>query len=473
MNEHGGSVDSQPDPAAQARNWPDWNMAVSARDHPGEEAAELAARISATPARITAGRARAETRLAFHSPSPVVRDAELVQIHAEAGRFFQSRLPGSWVPGYLASRGLAAALLPSSPWKIGYAPASWTALTGHLRQLGHCDAALLRSGLVTTGKDGHLRDWFHDRLMIPLRAEDRVVIAFIGRRHPSTGDTHGPKYLNSPDTELFIKGHVLAGLAEGRPALQAGAQPVLVEGPLDAIAVSIAAPGRFTGVTPCGTALTGVQAALLARAVDLCDRGLRVALDADAAGRKAAVRAYDHLAHLTSDLSTVTFPDGCDPAQMLQNDGPPALRAILTTSIRPLADLVVDARIHEWSRSEDLIFTEQQMGALRAAAKVIATMPADHVGPQAARLAALYTTRYGWHPEEATREIIDAIEHHYQPAAPARAAPTADHAGVPSAISALLSNATAPPHPRAAADGREKASRRSLSSARHLPLERN
>jgi DNA primase len=416
------------------------NEYVAPGDRQTGPAAELAARISATPARIAAGRARAETRLALHSPAVARRDAEPVQIHAEAGLFFQSSLAGSWVPEYLASRGLAAALLPTSPWKIGYAPAQWTALTDHLRRLGHCDAALLCSGLITTGKDGRLRDRFHDRLMIPLRAQDRVVIAFIGRRCPDAGDDHGPKYLNSPDTGMFTKGRVLAGLAEGRRAIRAGAQPVLVEGPLDAIAVSIAAPGQFTGVTPCGTALTGEQAALLALAVDLRDRGLRVALDADAAGRKAAVRVYGHLAHLTSDLSTVTLPDGRDPAEMLQRDGPLALHAALTSSTRPLADLVVDARIEEWSHGQELAFAEQQMGALRAAAKVIATMPADQVGPQAFRLSALYTARYGWHAEEVNREIIDAIERHYQPS-PRRST-------LPPPIDAVATSATAPPRQR-------------------------
>ena len=363
------------------------------------QAAELAARVSATAERATAVLGRAGTTGAFLCPPTVTRDAELVQIQAEAGRFFQACLTGSWVPGYLADRGLNAALLPTSPWKIGYAPASWTALTDHLRGLGHCDAALLCSGLVANGKNGQLRDRFHDRLMIPLRAEDGIVVAYIGRRHPDASDDHGPKYLNSPETELFTKGHLLAGLAEGRKAIRAGAQPVLVEGPLDAIAVSIAAPGRFIGVAPCGTALTGHQVAALSRTVDLRERGLRVALDGDPAGRKAAVRAHATLSPVVSGVIAITFPGNADPASTLEKDGREALADVLSKSTRPLADLVVDARIEDWAHGRELNFPELQIGALRAAAQAIATMPAGEVGPQAARLCATFADRYGWKPQ--------------------------------------------------------------------------
>jgi DNA primase len=299
--------------------------------------------------------------------------------------------------------------------------------------------------------------------MIPLRAADGIVVAFIGRR-PDVGDDHGPKYLNSPDTEMFTKGRVLAGLAEGRRALRAGAQPVLVEGLLDAIAVSIAAPGQFTGITPCGTALTSEQVTALARAVSLPDRGLRVAFDADRAGRKASVRAYARLAPVTSKLTAVTLPEGRDPAGILEKDGRRVLRDTLSTQVRPLADLVVDARIQEWAHGQDLAFAEHQMGALRAAAKVIATMPEDQVGPQAARLAALYATRYGWHPEEVTREIINAVERHYQ------TRPRTSE--FPPPTDAVLTRATAPPRQRMVSGARDVSSSYQAHAARQQSCER-
>jgi hypothetical protein len=93
------------------------------------------------------------------------------------------------------------------------------------------------------------------------------------------------------------------------------------------------------------------------------------------------------------------------------------------------------------------VFAEQQMGALRAAATVIAAMPADQVGSQAARLAAVYAERYGWHPEEVTREIIDAVERHYQ------AQPR--YTALPAPAAAAVSHSIAPPRPRSAGDVRE------------------
>jgi len=407
------------------------------------QAADLDARTAVVVADTTASLGRAETADAVLRPLRPVRDPELVQIHAEAGRFYQACLPGTWIPGYLAHRGLDAALLPSSPWKIGYAPANWTMLTEHLRGLGHCDAALLCSGLVVTGRNGQLRDHFHDRLMIPLRAEDGYVVGFIGRRHPDAGDDHGPKYLNSPDTEIFTKGHVLAGLAEGRRRLASGARPVLVEGPLDAIAVSIAAPGQYVGIAPCGTALTGEQVAALTRTIPLADRGLQVAFDGDTAGRNAAVRAYSLLAPVTSNLTTVAFPDGADPASVLQAGGPRALCGALTGIVRPLADLVIDSRISDWAHGRDLVFAELQIGALRAAATVIATMPPDQAGPQSARLSTLFAERYGWKPQEVTAVIIDTIERHYLAGTPPIA---------PSPW-AVVARATAPPRQRPPVDG--------------------
>ncbi|MBO0802843.1 MAG: toprim domain-containing protein [Nocardiopsaceae bacterium] len=446
MNGHEAAGD-QPDLVAEARFWLEWNTMVAERTHPPVEAAAIAASISPDPDRIAALLARAQTASALTHPAPTTSSGgDLIQVHADAGRFFQSRLDRSWVPAYLAERGLDAALLPTSPWKIGYAPGSWTALTTHLRALGYTDEILLRSGLVAEGRNGRLRDRFRNRLMIPLRrASDRAVVAFTGRRLPGAGDDHGPKYLNSPNTELYVKGHILAGLAEGRRPLESGAQPVLVEGPMDAIAVSIAAPGRYAGVTPCGTALTAEQATALARAADLSEHGIRVALDPDRAGRKAAIEAYARLAQVTGHTTAVTLPDGLDPAGMLEKQGRQQLRNALTSSTRPLAALVVDARIQAWEHDGELDSVETQFAAIRAAAKTIATMPLNDAATQATRVAALFITRYHWHPGEATRELVEAVER-YRPA-PRKPEPPAARdrtVSLPPQTTTALANATAP-----------------------------
>ena len=435
--------DGQPDLVAEARFWREWNTSVYEQAHSPEQAAAIAARVSPDPERIAAVLARARVGAALTRPPPGAGHDDLVQVHADAGRFYQSCLPGSWVPGYLASRRLEAVLLPASPWKIGYAPRSWTALTSHLRALGYTGEAMLASGLVVEGKNGKPRDMFHDRLMIPVRRPgDRVVIAFVGRRHPDAEDEHGPKYLNSPNTEFYVKGHVLVGLAEGQRYLDAGAQPVFVEGFTDAWAVSIAAPGRFVGLPLCGTALSGEQAAALARAVDLPECGVRVALDPDNAGHKAAIRAYASLTAAGSgDLTAVLLPDGCDPAERLRREGPAALRDTLTSRTCPLAEIVIDARMSHWAHSGELRYPEQQLGALRAASQAIAAMPPQEAGTQALRVSRLFTTTYGWPQDVVSRELIAAVEHHFEK--PGQLI-IPGHAGLPPVTASAVARAAAP-----------------------------
>jgi DNA primase len=423
----GLTPDGQPteaDLAKEAEFWREWNADAIAR-------ARARGDIPAPDTRRSeAVRRRAETTAAVASRRAGAGDAELVQIHAAAGRFFQAALRGSWVPDYLSDRGLAAALLATSPWKIGYAPAAWTALTDYLRRQGYDPRVMLRSGLVVTGRDGRLHDRFRDRLMIPLRNERGIAIAFIGRRHPHGTDDDGPKYLNSPDTDVFVKGRVLAGLAEGRRVLARGAQPVLVEGPLDAIAVSIAAPDQFTGIALCGTSFKPDQAAALSRTVDLPALGIRVCLDGDNAGRSAAVRTYPVLQPVAADITAVILPDGEDPADILRQHGRDGLRDTLATSVCSLADLVVDARIAEQTRGAEDLYTEDQIRAVRAAAKVVVTMLPSDIHPQIKRLCSMFA-RYDWSPETISREVIGSVEDRYE-------------AGLPPATVDLLSAAAAP-----------------------------
>ena len=158
----------------------------------------------------------------------VLRDAEA---------YYTSQLAGSWAPGYLASRGVSD--VTSRDWDIGYAPAGWSALTGHLRGLGHDDREIQAAGLAKPSSRGTLIDIFRDRIMLPVRDSGGTLAGFIGRAHPRAGPDV-PKYINSPETAAYRKGNLLFGLHHARPALAQGATPVLVEGPFDAIAVTIA-----------------------------------------------------------------------------------------------------------------------------------------------------------------------------------------------------------------------------------------
>jgi DNA primase catalytic core len=322
---------------------------------------------------------RGPSRPAGHPPS---EPNNVVGVHASAAWFYRDQMPGSWVPGYLASRGFSADI--QERWHVGYAPAGWDTLTRHLRASGYEDSLIEAAGLARRSRRGILTDTFRDRAIFPIRSAPGTIVAFIGRA-AEHADPAVPKYLNSPGTALYEKGQVLFGLSEGYDALAAGAVPVIVEGPLDAIAVSAAGYGQCAAVAPCGTALTAAQVAALDRAAGLRETGVLVAFDADEAGRRAAVNAYHLLVSFTEKMAAVIFLPGSDPAQIVSDRGPAALAAMLTNRVLPLADLVVDAEIDQWTPW--LCFAEGQINALRASAPLIAAMPPSDVARQVGRLA--------------------------------------------------------------------------------------
>ena len=332
----------------------------------------------------TAVTATPEPPRGHHPPvtgGPPVQADDIVRVNMAAHTFFQSTMPASWVPGYLAARGFGIGI--QQLWQAGRAPASWDALTRHLRALGFPDTVLEASGLARRSRRGTLIDTFRNRAMLPIRSADGTVIAFIGRA-PNRSGPGVPKYLNSPKTSLYDKSEILFGLWEAREALAVGARPVIVEGPFDVIAVTTAGQGRFAGIAPCGTALTAQHADALSRAGDLSTTGVLVAFDPDPPGRRAAARAYHLLSHLTPETSAVILPTGQDPAQILTDSSPEALATILADRTHPLADLVIDVQLEQWTRWLD--YAGGQFNALRAVAPVVAAMPPAHVARQVIRL---------------------------------------------------------------------------------------
>ena len=355
---------------------------------------ELGATRPARGATLSAGTATTQ------AAPPLAAASELVLVHQAAARFFRSRLPSSWVPGYLTARGFGPPV--QQRWQAGYAPAGWDALTRYLRDAGYPDQLIEASGLARRSRRGTLIDIFRDRAMLPIHTVDGTIVAFIGRA-AANADPRVPKYLNSPHTALYDKGGVLFGLWEARGVLAKGARPVIVEGPLDAIAITAASPGRCAGLAPCGTALTSRQLAALADAADLRATGVLVAFDPDQAGHRAAAKAYDLLKPLTDDMTAARFPAGQDPAQILREHGPGALASMLTSRALPLADLVIDAELAKWERW--LQHAEGQIHALRAAAPLIAAMPPPDVARQVARLA----DRLGLGHATVTQAVTDAL----------------------------------------------------------------
>jgi len=275
------------------------------------------------------------------APVPQARVLELNELAAD---FFCAGYPDSWGPGYVISR-LRTDLTDHPEFRPGYAPAGWTTLTDHLRRLGARDEEILAAGLALVASTGRIIDRFRGRLVLPIY-NGKQIHGFIGRRHPALANDikAGPKYLNTPETDLFHKGTQLFGLSEGRPALDAGATPVLVEGFFDAVAVTVAGAGHYAGLASLGTSFTDQQANQLRSHVGARRPGVTVATDGDLAGEIAAQRAFWMLTARGDTPRHVRMRDGEDPADVLASDGPTALRACLNGA-QPLAIHLLDERL--------------------------------------------------------------------------------------------------------------------------------
>ncbi|MDP9391633.1 MAG: toprim domain-containing protein, partial [Actinomycetota bacterium] len=170
---------------------------------------------------------------------------------------------------------------------------------------------------------------------------------------------------------LYTKGQHLLGLYEGRDLLAAGADPALVEGPLDAVALTLAGDGHTVGVATLGTALTDRQADLLRPYIRPDGPGILIATDNDPAGQRAAERIYRQLTARGDDPRRLALPTGLDPADLHHDGGAPALREAIARAGN-LADQVLDAGI---ARAVPSGNTADVTQAVREAAAIIAALP--------------------------------------------------------------------------------------------------
>jgi DNA primase len=235
---------------------------------------------------------------------------------------------------------------------MGYAPDAWEALLQHFTTKGYKPDELLQAGLATQRDSGGVYDRFRNRIMFPIREMTGKMVGF-GARILDPKDT--PKFLNSPQTELFDKGRLLYGLDAARKPIRAADQVVIVEGYLDVIALH---QGGFANtVSPMGTALTEDQLRLLKRFT----RRIILALDPDAAGEKATLRGLElarqtmdhademvfdarglvrHEARLQADLRVTTLPEGMDPDEVVNRD--PAEWSHILEAARPVVVHVME-----------------------------------------------------------------------------------------------------------------------------------
>lgn len=263
-------------------------------------------------------------REAGSAPRP---SSDLLDVLAAAAAWYQEQLGRSpEAMAYLQRRGVSGEV--TAQYGIGYAPAGWDGL---IRQLGTDDRQidrLQRAGMLSQGKNGTY-DKFRHRIMFPIHDRRGRIIAFGGR---ALGDD-GPKYLNSPETELFHKGRELYGLHQARKSQPQLERILVVEGYMDVVA--LAQFGFHNCVATLGTATTGEHAELLFRATD----EVVYCFDGDRAGRQAAWRALEATLPRLRDGRQARFlflPEGDDPDSLVRRQGATAFAELLTQA-QPLS----------------------------------------------------------------------------------------------------------------------------------------
>ena len=264
---------------------------------------------------------------------------------------------------------------------VGYAPAGWDNLARHLRGAGYTEAELVDSGLCSRGgQDGRrVYDRFRGRLIWPIRDVTGATVGFGARKLAE--DDQGPKYLNTPETPVFHKSQVLYGLDLAKREVARSHRIVVVEGYTDVMAAHLS--GVTTAVATCGTAFGADHVRVVRRLLgDIDDpaagvvtgqgreaRGGEVifTFDGDAAGQKAALRAYAEDQRFATQTFVAVDPGGLDPCDLRMKEGDSGIPRLLSRRV-PLFEFVIRTSLSHL----DLDTSEGRVRGLRSAAPVVA-----------------------------------------------------------------------------------------------------
>ena len=245
---------------------------------------------------------------------PKKRDARETQyaLLEEATKyFFAERESHAQVNEYIGSRGVKAQTVHT--WRIGYAKDEWRALKQYLKEKGFTDAQMLQAGLTKNADQGkESYDVFRDRIMFPLFDSSGRVVAFSGRTLKT--ETGIPKYVNSPETELFQKSEILYGYDKAKQGIRHYDFSLVVEGQFDLVMAHQA--GYTNTVAVSGTALTKHHIMLLLR----LSKNVVLALDADRAGISAVKRSALPMLEAGMDVKVAHMVDGMDPADIIRKN---------------------------------------------------------------------------------------------------------------------------------------------------------
>ncbi|MEV0191376.1 DNA primase [Kitasatospora purpeofusca] len=291
----------------------------------------------------------------------------LVEAHKVAAAWYQEQLASPEAEigrRFLAERGFDEE--SARTFGVGYAPVGWEHLVRYLRGKGFTDKEILLGGLASQGQRGGLIDRFRGRLVWPIRDIAGEVIGFGARRLRE--DDNGPKYLNTPETPIYKKSHVLYGIDLAKKEIAKSGRAVVVEGYTDVMACHLA--GVTSAVATCGTAFAEDHIKIIRRLLmDTSQyRGETVfTFDGDAAGQKAALRAFEDDQKFAAKTSIAVSPGGMDPCELRLAKGDDAVRELIDNPV-PLFEFALGSAVAK----HRVDTPEGRSAALEEAAPIVA-----------------------------------------------------------------------------------------------------
>lgn len=313
--------------------------------------------------------------------APTIQRSRLLEANSQASLFYQEQLQlptASHARELLIKRGFDKTA--SQSFEIGYAPDQWDALSKFLLGKGFSAEELLLAGLTKEGTKGAI-DRFRNRLIWPIRDISGDLVGFGARKLASDEEDTGPKYLNTAETSIYKKSQVLYGLDKAKKEIAKKRQVVIVEGYTDVMAAHLA--GIPTAVATCGTAFGDEHIRILRRLLmdDDAFRGEVIfTFDGDAAGQKAALRAFGDDQKFVTQTFVAVEPSGLDPSDLRQEMGDAALRDLIARRV-PLFEFAIKSSIRQF----DLGNADGRVQALNAAAPLIGRIRDTSLRPEYAR----------------------------------------------------------------------------------------
>ncbi len=341
----------------------------------------------------------------------------LLEAHRIAAEFFQERLgsPEAQIGrDFLTERGFDRKA--AEQFGVGFAAAGWSTLLDHLRGRNFTEEELRATGMFSEGNRG-LYDRFRGRLVWPIRDVTGEVIGFGARR--LLEDDQGPKYLNTPETQLYKKATVLYGIDQAKTSIRTERTTVVVEGYTDVMACHLA--GVTNAVATCGTAFGEEHVKVVRRLMgDTGSAQLKVGaggasviftFDGDEAGQNAALKSFSLDQQFLAQTFVAVDPEGMDPCDIRQHRSDAAVRALLDARV-PLFEFVIRTQL----AAHDLDTPEGRVAALRAAAPVVARIRDRALRPEYGRQLAGWL---GMEVEAVLAEVTRARGGQQRPGAPA------------------------------------------------------